>query len=47
LELVKIIDVNFLKLISEVIMGLILNIEKLVTLCPFKINLLIKISELF
>jgi hypothetical protein len=32
LELVKIIDVNFLKLISGVIIGLILNIEKLVTL---------------
>jgi hypothetical protein len=32
LELVKIIEVNFLKLISGVIMGLILNIEKLVTL---------------
>ncbi len=43
MELVKIIDVNFLKLISGVIIGLILNIEKLVTLCPFKINLLIKI----
>jgi hypothetical protein len=32
LELVKIIEVNFLKLILGVIMGLILNIEKLVTL---------------
>jgi hypothetical protein len=32
LELVKIIEVNFLKLISGVIMGLILKIEKLVTL---------------
>jgi hypothetical protein len=32
LELVKIIEVNSLKLISGVIMGLILNIEKLVTL---------------
>jgi hypothetical protein len=32
LELVKIIEVNSLKLISGVVMGLILNIEKLVTL---------------
>jgi hypothetical protein len=38
---------KFLKLISIVGIGFILNIEKLVTLCPFEINLLTKISELF
>jgi hypothetical protein len=47
LELVKITELKFLKLISIVGIGFILNIEKLVTLCPFEINLLTKISELF